>query len=417
VKYSRTLLDWGAVITGLVLERVALALALIIIARRVEPIEYGQYISSFSLITFLAVLPGLGLDSWLLTQGRSLKEELEELWSSLIVSRIRALFLWVAGVICLSFFLSKDTYPFTLILIIVIGAAFDSLNLISIATLRCMNRHHSVAFLLTSSSLAVLVAAILLPKSSDTLLVFAAFRASFSALSFFFGSALINIRALFRRRGGGSIAQLIRSARAYFWADISSVIYVRADVNIIGLMVGSIGNSIYAPAINILQMSFLVPRAIFYFIVPRLSAAYRQKSHSRYSRLSSLVVLAQVGVGLPLSLFLYFLGPGLLQWAFGANYAESGKVLTILSLLPVIRSLNFAQSAIIMSSQNQANRTRVQIVAAGFNVVANIVALQTFGILAVAWVYVMSELMLLLGYTWILWDRRNISVLGKLNEE
>lgn len=403
---SHLFLDWTSVLVGLIVERTATAIALILLARKVVPLEYGQYISAYALITFLAVIPGLGLDSWLLAQGCHDNSEQDFLWGSLVRSRIRALIFWGLGIFLLSFFLPQDTYPRSLIMAIMVGVAFDTLNLLTIATLRCQNRHYSVAILLGTSSLSTLAIAALLPRSSDTLILFSIGRATISIVTFFFGSILVNIRALFKYDIDFPINEILRSARPFLWADISSVIYVRADVNIIGLTAGSVGNSIYGPAINILQMMFLVPRAIFYYIVPKMAVAYHGKSNFSFKRLSLYQLSIQFFLGALLSLFLYFFGSKIIELTFGEAYSSSILVLEILSILPLIRAINFALGAILSTSKNQQSRSVVQMIAAGFNVIANIIVVQRFGITAVGWIYVASELLLLLGYTGITWKKR-----------
>jgi O-antigen/teichoic acid export membrane protein len=62
-------------------------------------------------------------------------------------------------------------------------------------------------------------------------------------------------------------------------------------------------------------------------------------------------------------------------------------------------------AASILAKNQQAKRTVVQAVAAGFNIISNLLVATWIGINGVAWVYVLTEVILLVGYSWIVWRK------------
>ncbi len=391
------LTHWGIVLAGLLIERAATAVALILVARRVDPVHYGQYFSVFSLVNFLVVLPSYGLDSWLLTQAQSDHSKMRTLWSNLVRSRSGLLLAWTMLVILAGFILPENTFPFALLIPTTIGAAFDSLGLLSISALRCMNRHGAISILQSVSSLALLVFTAGLPGNSMTIVHFAILRAILSALTFLATILMIGRGVLIRLPARLPTSGILRAATPFMWAEFFSTVYIKADVSLIAFMIGSEGNSIYGPAVNLLQVAFLVPRALYSFIVPVLSRTFTEKREA-FRQIGWAQLAAQIGGGAVLSLLTFLFASFLIQATFGAAYAHSAQILTLLSPIPFLRSLNSALAALLTSSGNQGIRTRAQAASAIFNVAANLYVIMPFGIPGVAVVYVLSEILLAVGY-------------------
>jgi PST family polysaccharide transporter len=184
-------------------------------------------------------------------------------------------------------------------------------------------------------------------------------------------------------------------------AEIASSVYVKADLTIIALVLGPVGTSVYAPAITLLQAAFLAPRALFFVVVPVLSKTYTE-NRDRFRGRGLSQTAAQILIGTTISVLLFLFAPLIVRLIFGEDYAASAVILRILSPLPFLRSFNFALAAILTSSARQRQRTRVQIIAAAVNVTGNLIVIVPYGIIGVSIVYLLSELVLGLGYLFLL---------------
>jgi O-antigen/teichoic acid export membrane protein len=389
--------DWATVLFGLFAARGATALTLVIVARKVLPIEYGQYLSCFGLTSFLVVLPNCGLDVWLLTRGRSTPAAVTELWCSSIRSRIQLLSIWIVGMMLLGLFLPADTFPFKIMLPTALGVACDSLVLLSYAAFRSLDRHGLVMILQSISSLALLGITLVLPLESGHIALFAIGRTALSAVSAVIVIAVMGKDYLRQPTAFIPTWDLLLSARPYMVAELASSVYVKADLTIVSLLLGSSQVSVYGPALNLLQVSFLVPRALFFFVVPVLSRTY-VKARRSFKKKSVAQFVAQAVAGAALSVGIFLLAPVVINFVFGPAYESSAAILRLLSPIPFLRSLNFALGAMLASSNRQSQRTRVQLLCAVFNVLANLVVISPFGVAGVAVVYTLSELILFLGY-------------------
>lgn len=395
--------NWAIVLFGLLAAQGATALALIVVARKVYPIEYGQYLSTYGLASFLVVLPNYGMDAWLLTRGHSTPSKVAELWGSSIRSRARLLLIWIAGMILLGMFLPADTFPLKIVLPAVWGLAFDSLVLLSYAAFRSLNQHGRVAILQSISSLALLGITLVLPLRAGRIALFAVGRAILSAVFMVIVIALASKDYLRHFRAFIPTRNLLLSARPFMMTELTSSVYVKADLTIVSLLLGSPGASIYGPALNLLQVSLLVPRALFFFVVPALSRTYVETRRFFGKRcLAQLIAQALAGAALSIAIFLF--APIAVHLVFGPAYERSAEVLRILSPVPFLRSLNFALGATLASGNRQSRRIKVQLLCAGFNVLANLAVIGPFGVAGVGIVYVLSELILCAGYFFIVYN-------------
>lgn len=392
----KTILNALTVFLGLLVTQGGTAFALIIVARSVLPIEYGQYIASYGLLSFLVVVPNYGFESWLLTKGGTTPKQVSKLWYSIFKLISGLLIVWGVCVLFLGMILPYNTFPPLIMWPTILGVMFDSLILVTYAAFRCLGEHKQVAFLQAFASLSLLGFTLLLPHISTYIILFAVGRAALSFLVL-----VVTILRLTQILGTPaelvSVSYLLKDAHPFMVADIASSIYVKADVNIISLLIGSVGTSVYGPALNLLRTSFLVPRSIFLFSVPLLSKFYVE-SKSLFRKMSILQILVQALLGLTMSIVFFAIAPVLITIVFGEAYQSSGLILQFLSPIPFFRSLNFGLGALLTTANHQKERTKVQVLCALFNVIANLIVIVPFGVLAVAVVYTLSEVLLALGY-------------------
>ena len=174
---------------------------------------------------------------------------------------------------------------------------------------------------------------------------------------------------------------------------------------IVSGFLGSAGASIYGPALNLVNMCFLVPSALYFLVVPSLARAYKI-SQQAFNRLGAIQLLAQLVTGIFLSVAIFALAGPLVRLVYGPGYESSIPVLRLLSPLLLAKSVNFGLGAVLSTAGLQARRTAVQMLIAAFNVCANLVAVRIWGIIGVALVYVVSEMLLCTGYALVLANRR-----------
>ena len=288
--------DWLVVLLGLLVARGGAALALVVVARRVSPIEYGQYLSSQALAAFVVVLPDWGLDMWLLTRGGSSPRDLSGLWRGSLRLRLRLLAAWVVAMAVMGIALPADTFPLEIFLPTALGVGAEGIVLLAYAALRCADRHRRVSVVQSLSSIILLGITLLLPLGSGGIVLFAVGK---SLLSVALAAALIlMIRLDYLPWPGPPVAArvILPSARPFLIADVATAIYEKTDLTIVSLFLGASAASVYGPALSVLQMSFLAFRALFALTVPGLSRTYVHARQAFVQR-SVLQLVAQAALG------------------------------------------------------------------------------------------------------------------------
>jgi O-antigen/teichoic acid export membrane protein len=112
-------------------------------------------------------------------------------------------------------------------------------------------------------------------------------------------------------------------------------------------------------------------------------------------------------LGIILAFGIWIAGPFLSELLLGDSYKTTGQLLRILSPILFLKSLSFACAAFLVAVGWQIRRLIPQAISAAANILLNLLVIMTLGIIGVALVYVVSEVILLIGYLWIsaMWFR------------
>jgi O-antigen/teichoic acid export membrane protein len=261
---------------------------------------------------------------------------------------------------------------------------------------KAMLRNQRSALLSTLTWLAILAATLYLAAFSKSAIAFAETRAILLLAAFVLGLAWLyrEVRFTFQRSG---IPALLREALPFMLSDGLVAIYTSADIVIISMLLGREMAGLYGPVSTLTAAAFIVPQSIFVVALPVISALMqgpqaRLKSFVRKTWLLFTLVGGALWLGLAL-----FAQP-VVALLLGPGYAASSEVLRILSMILFFKSGSFAMVSLLIAADRQKYRLVVQAVVAAFNVILNLLVVLRFGIHGVAWVYVLSEALLLVGY-------------------
>lgn len=393
------LTNWGVVLLGLVVAQGVAAFNSVLVARRVLPADYGQYLACAGLSSLLIVLPGYGMDNWMLAQGGSRPERVGQLWYSAFRFRVVLLVVWLAGMSALSRVLPAGSYPLHVLLPTAFALGCDSVGLLTYSALRLLGYHRQVTVLQTVTALAMLGVTLVLPLGPGRIVIFVAARAAVSLVA---AVVTVTLARPFLLRPSAYLpaGSLVREAQTFMLGDLAVLVYSRADLALVALFVGATGAGIFGTATNMITFSFIAPNALYFLVMPLLSRAYVSAPPGRFLRLGLLQLALQCGVGLVLSAGMFWLAPVLIRLVFGSAYDASIAVLRFLSFIPFLKSVNFGLGACLTSAQRQPQRTRVQMLCALFNAPVNWLVVGPLGLVGVACVDMCSEALLCLGYGW-----------------
>jgi O-antigen/teichoic acid export membrane protein len=205
--------------------------------------------------------------------------------------------------------------------------------------------------------------------------------------------------------------QILRESPPFASADFLAWSLARLDVLIVTFTLGERAVGVYSPAVSLVSALFLVPYAVYGVMVPVLSRLYPDNLRQfRLTTLRMLLMLLVIGVGLA---GLTTLGTPLFIALLGKSFSETLVILRILSILLIFKCLGMGVAAIIIVMGKQAKRVGVQIFAVAFNLLLNLVVVYRYGIRGVAVVYVMTEVLLMAGYSWVAWRKEKAPILAE----
>lgn len=388
-----------ALFSGSVVAQGLTALTLLLTARQLGPSGYGQYTGSFALVSFTGILFNLGLDVWLLREGGRDPERLKESAGSVLALKVGLGLIFVALWWGLAGWVQVSTFPPDLLRLSALTVLFDRLFLTLTTVFKAALKNRMTSLLdILSDSLWLGGTLILIGLGQETVEGF--FGVRMGALGMMFGVALWMAMRVIKLSARWEIMRgALRGAFPYASSEFLTWIYMRFDVLIIGFALGAQAVGLYAPAVSLVNALFLIPAAVHAVFIPILSNLFAHHPAQAWKTAWRSVLLL-TGIGLALTGGL-FLGADLLVGLLGARYIASVEILKILSLILWVHSVAFGMAAIMVALNLQGRRSFVQAIAVVVNIGLNLWIVRWLEIPGVAWVYVITEGVLVIGYAWI----------------
>lgn len=370
-------------------------LFMLIMARYFGLEDYSDYVAAYSLASFTAIFFNLGLDTWLLREG-----SFQENWK-LSVQKVLSLkasigLIWAGLLIGLAPTLRPDLFGFGLLALCVADVWFDSLLITMLAVLNIKRdiKAYSVSILLLRG-LKLIVLLVMMAVGSRSVMLIAGLRAAIAgglAVAVF-----LMLRLDFRFARRQESLRMLRDSRAYTYSEFFSVIYMQADINLLTLLQGKVMAGIYSPALSVINALFIIPSSVYTFSIPTLSRTY----HEAPQRLPAAARKLLAGItlmGIVLFAGVGLLGDDLVRLLLGAEYETTGQLITMLSPVLLLKCLEFGLASVIVALNKQKDRIFPQMIAAAMNVGLNLWLIPLYGVFGAARVYVISEVVLFLGY-------------------
>jgi O-antigen/teichoic acid export membrane protein len=397
INRSKIVGNIATLLSGSIVAQGMTAFALLITARQLKVDGYGQYTACITLTSMLSIIFSLGLDVWLLREGGRAPSRIAEIAGSVLSIKALIGLIWILGLWFIVPFFNQQSFPTTLLHWSVILLWSDTLLATCLTTFKSVLQTKTPAILEASADaiwfgLTLLLISLRMQQAEVYLRIRVLVSILALGITFIF---------LFRRFGLrfnlSIIRQAITEAFPFATSDFLSMINMRGDVVIVSLILGKTATGIYSPAVGLVNMAFLVPLAVYLVMVPVLSNLYNHHSQqAAKTAIRTIALSLMLGVGLTI---VFILGSPLVVLVLGQSYTGSIQILKILSWVLLFKCGSYAMAAILVATDQQINRTNIQIIAALSNIVLNLIAVTWLGIQGVAYIYVLTEMILFGGYT------------------
>lgn len=211
-------------------------------------------------------------------------------------------------------------------------------------------------------------------------------------------------------------ASLLRQAVPFGLNLAFSTVYVSLDILLVAHWGGDDQAGYYRAASMLLLPLTLVAAALNNSLFPRLTATAQQGPQSA-GEFSAATIRLVMALAMPVGLFVALFAEPIVTLVFGPSYAPAGPLLQLLSLVIPLRYLNNTLAASLTACDLQLRRTVCAAVAAGFNVVANVVVIQRYGALGACFTTLATDLLMvaLLAYSLDRYLGRRSFELGRLS--
>ena len=370
-------------------------LFMLIMARYFGLADYSNYVAAYSLASFTAIFFNLGLDTWLLREG-SFQENWKLSAQKVLSLKASIGLIWAGLLIGLAPSLRPDLFGFGLLALCVADVWFDSLLITMLAVLNIKRdiKAYSVSILLLRG-LKLIVLLVMIAVGSRSVMLIAGLRAAIAgglAVAVF-----LMLRLDFRFARRQESLRMLRDSRAYTYSEFFSVIYMQADINLLTLLQGKVMAGIYSPALSVINALFIIPSSVYTFSIPTLSRTYNETPQRLPAAARQLLVGITL-MGIVLFAGVGILGDDLVRLLLGSEYETTGQLITLLSPVLLLKCLEFGLASLIVALNKQKERIFPQMIAAAMNVGLNLWLIPLDGVFGAARVYVISEVVLFLGY-------------------
>jgi O-antigen/teichoic acid export membrane protein len=389
-----------AAVSGLFLSRLLNTVANVLIVRRLGVTLYGEYASLMVSLGLLASLLGLGLDTWLLQEGgrdpanlaRSMRQVLA------IKTITAAILLAVLAVVWSNQIVEGPAF--------VIGALsiiFDSFSQTGYSALRARRRNTQVAVFQAATPLLLLLVLFTLQRSALNVLLLVSIQAACSLTI-----ALLVLTRVWPLRALSAPANLdllgaIRKGWLFVASEGLSNIYARSGIAILGATAGAAAVGIFNPAVNLVQLTYMVPNLLFVVGLPLLMAP--DTSPREYWRVIRVMLAGALAYGLGAGIVMWFFGGSLIRILYGSEFAPVLPLIQTMSLMPLLKACSFVWVAIMLAHLEQRLRVIVQALTVLVSLPAGLLIVPAAGAEGAAWLYVGIEALLCalygLGAWWV----------------
>jgi len=358
--------------TGLIIQ----AGYFVVMARALGVKEYGAFVAVAALISLVAPMATLGFGNVLIKHVARDRRRFAECWgNALVVSAVSGAAL-VALILTCGRLILGNTVPLQLITAVALGDLFFASPLqLAIQAYQALEKLERTAQLQTVFNLSRLFGALLLVAlpGRATAILWSEIYLAATALTSAMAAIMVHsstgrprfCRALIAAEWKEGIYFGLSTCARNTYNDIDKTMLARlAALRVAG---------VYGAAYRVIDVSFVPLRALALAAYPNFFRSGQYGLESTYSyakRLLSkaLIYAAVIALGT-------FACAGLVPRVLGADYRGAIEVIRWLSLMPVIKTVQYFLSDSLSGAGYQGRRTGIQIAVAFLNIAANLYAI------------------------------------------
>lgn len=382
---------------GTIVAQGLMILNALLLARHLSPNGYGVLVGTYAVAILTSVIFNWGLDTWILRQGET------DLDPKIIAGAVMLIkaglgLIWMIVLISILPRFSPTIFFRSFVLVVAFDVLLDGILRVEIATFNVTEKYSWASLALIISRGGRIVGTLLLIEFKNQSPVdFAGSRLIANGVAVLIAAILL--KPQFMQLRHLDLAKILRQSFPFALSDFLSAVYAQIDLVLLALIRGDSEDlGTYSPASSLINATFLLPGSVYTFLIPLLSREYAKRPGTFTQSFKRLFILFLALGGL-LWLGTTFIGIRLIDWLLGSAYAKTGLMIAALAPITFMKSLSYASASLLVVVGWQKKRVIAQSISAIANVVANIFLIIRFGVWGAIMAYMVSELILLMGYS------------------
>ncbi|ELK3678682.1 flippase [Vibrio fluvialis] len=371
----------------------------VLIVKHLGVEQFGSFSLALAILTTLGPLVGLGFDSILFKKFISKEDDTTSLLQVSCFLRLVVAVLVI--IVCTAInFLSSEPYLYVLN-ILVLGFIFDSFLAFKdyfLANLK--NKFYTYSTLV--SSVIQLVIVYLLVNDNASIGYFAwSYVIAKAIQSIVLFGAFYKVQGLvISPRWKKSLSlNLLKTSYPMMFAASIGLLYSLQDQYFIKYFLGEYELGLYAVGIKFVLILVVLPTLISNVFYPSLVSKYHAGKYVEYNNQLQAMYLLFFILGLILYSFLYFSSEIIVIKLFGDEFKDSVLIMQIYSLLLVVSFFQSLNNKVLILNDLQSVIFKRATFALIINAVLNFIMIPKFGIKGAAYSTVMSEILVLISYS------------------
>ncbi|MDP5169801.1 MAG: flippase, partial [Bacteroidia bacterium] len=319
-----------------------------------------------------------------------------------LAMRMGAAVLGLVGYLVAAPFLSQDVQTNWLIIIIVVGTLFQTLDVFDFYSQAKVAAHYTVKVRMASIIGMAIMQMALIYVEADLIW----FAISITASTLFIGAGLttvyqVKFGSLFKMKFDKAyMMELLKDSWPLIFSDLVVVLYMSTDKIMLKHMIGDDAVGSYSAALRFSEVWYFLGPMVAASLFPAIMNAKKRDEGLYKRRLQNyynLMVVASLAITIPVALF----GPWALQLPFlyGPEYADAGGVLVIHIWTLVFIFLGVASSKHLVAENQQRMELIRTLMGGVVNVILNFILIPQYGIYGAAIATLVSQIVAsYLGY-------------------
>lgn len=363
-----------------------------LLAKYLGPEGFGQLAYVVAYISFFQAITTFGADGIIVKEIASKKDEAPEILGSIFAFRVIIGFLcWVLAVLSMVFFYGINDELSIITLFVGLGLVFQSADIVDLWFQSQSKSKYTVLAKIIVFTLVNGIKLILINVKAP-LIYFAIIYGVeyvFSAMSLYYVYSLFPTKRKWCVVTDRAIS-IVKESWPFIFSSISVLIYMRIDQMMLKNMLDSTSLGIYAAIVPLSSAWNFIPMTIYISLAPYVAKLKIDDDEKYYMFLGRIFRLFSLLATL-ICCMMYFLSDNIVSIIYGETYKSSVEILKVHIFTNIFISLGVAQGLWIINEGKGRITLYRTLIGAICSVVLNYIFIPKYGVIAVAWVAVISQ--------------------------